>query len=101
MIRRPPRSTLFPYTTLFRALERLEEMKGDEPVARRVAHVADRARGRSLGGGVHAAQRPAPQRVAHAPPAVADHLDRVRPYRLEAPPRHGERGELQLRAEFG
>src|SRR5260370_37989283 len=26
MIRRPPRSTLFPYTTLFRSMEKLEEM---------------------------------------------------------------------------
>src|SRR2546427_4274425 len=26
MIRRPPRSTLFPYTTLFRSLERLQQM---------------------------------------------------------------------------
>src|SRR3712207_8740564 len=25
MIRRPPRSTLFPYTTLFRSLERIDE----------------------------------------------------------------------------
>src|SRR3989442_10695771 len=27
MIRRPPRSTLFPYTTLFRSQERVEAMK--------------------------------------------------------------------------
>src|SRR2546427_9399705 len=26
MIRRPPRSTLFPYTTLFRSLQRLDEL---------------------------------------------------------------------------
>src|SRR2546422_8326698 len=31
MIRRPPRSTLFPYTTLFRSLERLQQ----EEAARR------------------------------------------------------------------
>src|SRR5258708_21717833 len=31
MIRRPPRSTLFPYTTLFRSKKKLEE--GDEPGA--------------------------------------------------------------------
>src|SRR5690242_10043597 len=45
MIRRPPRSTLFPYTTLFRsdrALERVRALaarvardRGEEPVARR------------------------------------------------------------------
>src|SRR3712207_8937195 len=34
MIRRPPRSTLFPYTTLFRS---------DRPVPPRAAHLADRA----------------------------------------------------------
>src|SRR3712207_9159578 len=28
MIRRPPRSTLFPYTTLFRSLSRLEDQFG-------------------------------------------------------------------------
>src|SRR3712207_7339284 len=28
MIRRPPRSTLFPYTTLFRSLERLQDLAG-------------------------------------------------------------------------
>src|SRR6266581_7467090 len=29
MIRRPPRSTLFPYTTLFRSLERLRQVPGN------------------------------------------------------------------------
>src|SRR5258708_16937468 len=29
MIRRPPRSTLFPYTTLFRSVPRLEQHAGD------------------------------------------------------------------------
>src|SRR3712207_8401014 len=29
MIRRPPRSTLFPYTTLFRSLERVEQLRHD------------------------------------------------------------------------
>src|SRR3712207_7244047 len=35
MIRRPPRSTLFPYTTLFRSRERLQGDRGrdDEPGA--------------------------------------------------------------------
>src|SRR5688572_31152304 len=32
MIRRPPRSTLFPYTTLFRSLARLDESAGVELV---------------------------------------------------------------------
>src|SRR3712207_6887970 len=34
MIRRPPRSTLFPYTTLFRSVQRVEAVGGErEPVA--------------------------------------------------------------------
>src|SRR5256885_4700068 len=38
MIRRPPRSTLFPYTTLFRSHDRLEQL--DAGLARRFAHCA-------------------------------------------------------------
>src|SRR3712207_7706143 len=34
MIRRPPRSTLFPYTTLFRSLQRWGERTGSPVVAR-------------------------------------------------------------------
>src|SRR2546427_12964162 len=53
MIRRPPRSTLFPYTTLFRSLERppeiLPAMRRDEnelmPVGRGDGHVAGAACG--------------------------------------------------------
>src|SRR5258708_26711183 len=32
MIRRPPRSTLFPYTTLFRSWERADVMTGTMPI---------------------------------------------------------------------
>src|SRR3712207_8743173 len=53
MIRRPPRSTLFPYTTLFRspdAQRRLRRLRGQaEPRGRRVAgllHVPGRGGGR-------------------------------------------------------
>src|SRR2546430_9338864 len=36
MIRRPPRSTLFPYTTLFRSLQLAAELRGwDDPDAQR------------------------------------------------------------------
>src|SRR5690554_7413682 len=31
MIRRPPRSTLFPYTTLFRSVSQRESVKNDKP----------------------------------------------------------------------
>src|SRR5258708_21428478 len=36
MIRRPPRSTLFPYTTLFRSISRFPVHHGQEPVPRHV-----------------------------------------------------------------
>src|SRR3712207_8906454 len=35
MIRRPPRSTLFPYTTLFRSLVRLKSFMNDRVVPKR------------------------------------------------------------------
>src|SRR3712207_7337089 len=38
MIRRPPRSTLFPYTTLFRSLGVVGECQADAGHARRVGH---------------------------------------------------------------
>src|SRR3712207_7339695 len=49
MIRRPPRSTLFPYTTLFRSPGR----RGGDHQARHGAHAGGAARGRALG--AHAA----------------------------------------------
>src|SRR5258708_21641637 len=47
MIRRPPRSTLFPYTTLFRSWQQYNELGGavdanDQPNAGNAAYVADR-----------------------------------------------------------
>src|SRR3712207_7537029 len=44
MIRRPPRSTLFPYTTLFRSAFRDPPAKG--PASRRSAPSASRPKGR-------------------------------------------------------
>src|SRR5258708_9861079 len=41
MIRRPPRSTLFPYTTLFRSKERFDRMVVDKKVANRERHLRD------------------------------------------------------------
>src|SRR2546422_5729424 len=43
MIRRPPRSTLFPYTTLFRSLPRLALLTRQELAGDLVALGADRA----------------------------------------------------------
>src|SRR5256885_11211103 len=46
MIRRPPRSTLFPYTTLFRSRLDADRQRGEAARARR-AHVGERGRLRS------------------------------------------------------
>src|SRR3712207_8148115 len=42
MIRRPPRSTLFPYTTLFRSADRVEGVRVDVHVQAVVLEVGDR-----------------------------------------------------------
>src|SRR3989449_11065410 len=76
MIRRPPRSTLFPYTTLFRSVDQQEV---DRAVARPelgravVADRVDQLVGEPLGGDVddgHAGEQ------AHA--LVADRVEQVR-----------------------
>src|SRR3712207_7023251 len=41
MIRRPPRSTLFPYTTLFRSARGVQVARGGEDRVGRVERVAD------------------------------------------------------------
>src|SRR2546426_7504319 len=41
MIRRPPRSTLFPYTTLFRSLKPIFEILGDPMRSDAQGHVTD------------------------------------------------------------
>src|SRR2546425_2526922 len=43
MIRRPPRSTLFPYTTLFRSRHRLPFTRADEKLQARLALVISSA----------------------------------------------------------
>src|SRR2546428_12571105 len=49
MIRRPPRSTLFPYTTLFRSVQlQLAAMKGSGPA---VAAAGDTAVAKNIGNG--------------------------------------------------
>src|SRR2546422_6819744 len=54
MIRRPPRSTLFPYPTLFRSRRRARAAPATAPDARLLAR---RARGRGRARGVAAARR--------------------------------------------
>src|SRR2546427_8971664 len=58
MIRRPPRSTLFPYTTLFRSRDRI--LAGAAAAGRGAYHRAGGGGGpaRARGGGAPASQRP-------------------------------------------
>src|SRR2546422_8321278 len=49
MIRRPPRSTLFPYTTLFRSPDRHQHIVQSMPLAPVVVHVARRYDAKSCG----------------------------------------------------
>src|SRR3712207_7840111 len=49
MIRRPPRSTLFPYTTLFRSLDAAEQLLAQYGVARTSIRNIVKAAGANLG----------------------------------------------------
>src|SRR3989442_10227033 len=59
MIRRPPRSTLFPYTTLFRSLSTARARVSDSPRVGRQRKTFgwrwSRARDRNIGAGAHVA----------------------------------------------
>src|SRR2546425_3363501 len=59
MIRRPPRSTLFPYTTLFRSLEPARGARRDGGADQRGAGAAahERCGGMRAGGGTRNAER--------------------------------------------
>src|SRR3712207_8358761 len=59
MIRRPPRSTLFPYTTLFRSARRRRDDPRHEPDLARPLAAAPLAPARAL-------RRPRPQRAGEA-----------------------------------
>src|SRR2546426_12715871 len=69
MIRRPPRSTLFPYTTLFRSgiVGRQQHGVREQPSGKPAPHLA----------GVHV--EPEAQRVAVAVAAPVEHAAPVRP----------------------
>src|SRR3712207_7833473 len=62
MIRRPPRSTLFPYTTLFRSLLRLrsDELGGAGAQGRQEGQDGDDPNQRPAGGGLHRHERRVP-----------------------------------------
>src|SRR2546425_6300529 len=82
MIRRPPRSTLFPYTTLFRSLVRAR---------------VQRASARPRGGSGDAAPRPPPlpRDIQHQPRSILHGRRR----RDEAPGGDGNRRALTGRSE--
>src|SRR3712207_8824825 len=63
MIRRPPRSTLFPYTTLFRSRPRHLRRRGLEFLAHRHEEDGERVVEDAVGDGLGDRQRP------HHPPA--------------------------------
>src|SRR5256885_5020702 len=71
MIRRPPRSTLFPYTTLFRS--RMRALLGQRAeIAAEIGHADEQAERHpgdreQEGGEIRRARRPALQRLQHLP----------------------------------
>src|SRR5256885_11160362 len=81
MIRRPPRSTLFPYTTLFRSVEELLHHHGDPADPVQVAHH-------------ESARRAHVHQVGHAP------ADRVEVVELQLDVRlPGDREQMQRSEE--
>src|SRR2546426_11594094 len=66
MIRRPPRSTLFPYTTLFRSLRRRREEEGGAPAGRAVRRHGERARAAPRGRHLPRESAPGHARHPHA-----------------------------------
>src|SRR2546425_5863471 len=78
MIRRPPRSTLFPYTTLFRSLPALKEMIADLGLTAEII-IAD---GGSRDGTAEAAQRRGARGVVQKEPGYGGAL----PAGVSAPP---------------
>src|SRR2546427_11774857 len=68
MIRRPPRSTLFPYTTLFRSRQQLGRARSPRGAAfRRARHGSDRPRGAARRPGAGAAVRRRARDAARVP----------------------------------
>src|SRR2546422_10779781 len=53
MIRRPPRSTLFPYTTLFRSADYLWQVPKDEPARQQILALLDQIGAESAKQGRH------------------------------------------------
>src|SRR2546422_5005723 len=87
MIRRPPRSTLFPYTTLFRSEEGAVETSGDE--------VADEGRGDHDGSGTDHAHRHGDEEFALAEPTRLLHEALLEERHDDEAAPEGERTGLQ------
>src|SRR2546430_15016149 len=95
MIRRPPRSTLFPYTTLFRSPQISSEMPGGKPVS----EIGDSSQGEqphgaevpsqrspqpaSKCGPARKVERQARRGVVNLPPAEHHTADRVDPQPMQ------------------
>src|SRR3712207_8363054 len=72
MIRRPPRSTLFPYTTLFRSGRRATAVRTRRPVHGRVCRIRDLAPSPRAGGGPCPARHLGAPRHARTAPARSE-----------------------------
>src|SRR3712207_7828625 len=73
MIRRPPRSTLFPYTTLFRSMEPVDGQRRRDRLRRVPRRVASRHRDDALG----------PAALPHVRPHVHDRSGRTEEHTSE------------------
>src|SRR2546429_3718600 len=87
MIRRPPRSTLFPYTTLFRS---------HAGTGREVETILPRHRARSLGNPSHAPRNPESRRGTR--PAREPFMRRPAPEQVES---LGDRKSTRLNSSHG
>src|SRR5258707_8128774 len=82
MIRRPPRSTLFPYTTLFRSHPRRpqglpEVHRRGEPSARRLSGNLRRRDARAHGGNLPAVSPPGGETAGRFPPRSEEHTSEL------------------------
>src|SRR2546422_5753132 len=76
MIRRPPRSTLFPYTTLFRSQNRVDALD-EMPRIERVDLARARRAAAHTGGGAHTGFRTQNHRAAGAMPRSEEHTSEL------------------------
>src|SRR2546430_10420346 len=74
MIRRPPRSTLFPYTTLFRSRVSAKTDRGGEVSPARIQRRLARLRGRTQTARLAEAVRPQPAAASAGPDRPAARL---------------------------